>query len=156
MRACHCANERCRTSFAVARSNRETRFTARLYVGRKADRRSGGGADATRAASAKVISVDQATTACPSSSSPLRPARPVSWRYSPDVRVARPAPPYFVKRSMTTDRAGMLIPRDSVSVANTIFNRPAAKHSSTVSRKTGTSPAWCAATPRSSPSSHSS
>ena len=61
-------------------------------MGRKAERRSGGGADATRAASAKVISVDQATTAWPSSSMPRRPARPVSWRYSPEVSVARPAP----------------------------------------------------------------
>ena len=71
------------------------------------------------------------------------------------MRVARPAPPYLVKRSITTERAGMLMPSDSVSVAKTTFNRPAAKHSSTVSRKTGTSPAWCAATPRSRPSSHS-
>ena len=63
MRACHWAKERCSTALAVSRSNRETRLTARLYVGRKAERRSGGGADATRAASAKVISLDQATTA---------------------------------------------------------------------------------------------
>ena len=87
---------------------------------------------------------------------PRRPARPVSWRYSPEVSVARPAPPYLVKRSITTERAGMLIPSDSVSVAKTTLSSPAAKHSSTVSRKTGTSPAWCAATPRSRPSSHSS
>ena len=41
----------------------------------------------------------------------------------------------------------MLMPSDSVSVAKTTFSSPAAKHSSTVSRKTGTRPAWCAATP---------
>ena len=156
MRACHCAKERWSTAPAVSRSNRETRLTARLYVGRKAERRSGGGAEATRAASAKVISLDHATTAWPSSSSPRRPARPVSCRYSPEVSVARPAPPYLVNRSITTERAGMLMPSESVSVANTTLSRPAAKHSSTVSRKTGTSPAWWAATPRSRPSSHSS
>ena len=125
-------------------------------MGRKVERRSGGGADATRADSANVVSLDQATTAWPSSSRPRRPARPVSCRYSPDVSVARPEPPYLVKRSMTTERAGMLIPSDRVSVAKTTLSNPAAKHSSTVSRKTGTSPAWWAATPRSSPSSHSS
>ena len=70
--------------------------------------------------------------------------------------MARPAPPYLVKRSMTTERAGMLMPSESVSVAKTTWRRPAAKHSSTVSRKTGTSPAWWAATPHSSPSSQSS
>ncbi len=110
-------------------------------MGRNAERRSGGGADATRAASAKVISLDHETTACPSSSSPRRPARPVSCRYSPEVSVARPAPPYLVNRSMTTERAGMLIPSDSVSVAKTTLSNPAAKHSSTVSRKIGTRPA---------------
>ena len=125
-------------------------------MGRKAERRSGGGAAATRAASAKVVSFDHETTAWPSSSSPRRPARPVSWRYSPEVNVARPAPPYLEKRSITTERAGMLIPSESVSVANTTLSSPAAKHSSTVSRKTGTMPAWWAATPRSRASSHSS
>ena len=70
--------------------------------------------------------------------------------------MARPAPPNLVNRSITTERAGMLMPSESVSVAKTTWSKPAAKHSSTVSRNTGTSPAWCAATPRSSPSSHSS
>ena len=70
--------------------------------------------------------------------------------------MARPAPPYLVKRSMTTERAGMLMPSESVSVAKTTWSSPAAKHSSTVSRKTGTSPAWWEATPHSSPSSQSS
>ncbi len=55
--------------------------------------------------------------------------------------MARPEPPYLVKRSITTVRAGMLIPSDRVSVANTTLSNPAAKHSSTVSRKTGTRPA---------------
>ena len=54
---------------------------------------------------------------------------------------ARPAPPYFVKRSITTERAGMLMPRESVSVAKTTLSSPASKHSSTVSRNTGTNPA---------------
>ena len=41
---------------------------------------------------------------------PRRPARPVSWVYSPGVRNARASPVNLVSRSMTTDRAGMLMP----------------------------------------------
>ena len=38
--------------------------------------------------------------------------------------MARPAPPNLVNRSITTVRAGMLMPSDRVSVANTTFSRP--------------------------------
>ncbi len=69
--------------------------------------------------------------------------------------MARPAPPNLSNRSITTVRAGMLIPSDRVSVAKTTWRRPAAKQASTASRKAGTSPAWWAATPASRPSSHS-
>ena len=69
--------------------------------------------------------------------------------------MARPAPPNLVNRSMTTVRAGMLMPSDSVSVAKTTCRSPAEKQASTVSRKAGTSPAWWAAIPASRPSSHS-
>ena len=55
---------------------------------------------------------------------------------------------------MTTERAGMLIPSASVSVANTTFSSPAEKPSSTASFIGGTSPAWCAAMPASMPASH--
>src|SRR5437867_1916946 len=48
---------------------------------------------------------------------------------------------------MTTVFAGMLIPSESVSVANTTFTSPASNSSSTVSLKTGSIPAWCAGTP---------
>ncbi len=50
---------------------------------------------------------------------------------------------------MTTERAGMLMPSASVSVANTTFTRPDEKHSSTASLNGGTMPAWCAAMPAS-------
>ena len=51
---------------------------------------------------------------------------------------------------MTTVRAGMLMPSASVSVANTTFTSPSAKHASTASLNGGTMPAWWAATPASS------
>ena len=53
--------------------------------------------------------------------------------------------------SITTVRAGMLMPRASVSVAKTILTRPSVKQCSTASLNGGTMPAWCAATPASSP-----
>ena len=52
-------------------------------------------------------------------------------------------------------RAGMLMPRARVSVANTALTRPRTKHSSTVSLNAGTRPAWWAASPASRPSRHS-
>jgi len=42
---------------------------------------------------------------------------------------------------MITDRAGMLMPSASVSVANTTFNSPVENPSSTASFMGGTSPA---------------
>jgi len=90
-----------------------------------------------------------------SSSSPRRPARPVSWAYSPDVSGARPAPPNLVNRSITTVRAGMLIPSDRVSVAKTAFKSPAEKQP----RPPRETPGPCrrgARHPASRPSSHSS
>ena len=83
------------------------------------------------------------------------PARPVSWVYSPAVRSAWLSPLYLLSFSSTTVRAGMLMPSARVSVANTAFTSPATNSSSTVSLNTGSSPAWCAAMPRSSASRHS-
>ena len=57
------------------------------------------------------------TTACPSTSIPRRPARPVSWVYSPGVMSACVSPLNFVSRSSITVRAGMLMPSANVSVA---------------------------------------
>ena len=57
--------------------------------------------------------------------------------------------------SRTTVRAGILIPSASVSVAKTAFTRPRLKRSSTAPLKLGRSPAWWAATPRSSAMSQS-
>ena len=48
---------------------------------------------------------------------------------------------------MTTLFAGMLMPSESVSVANTTFTSPSWKSSSTVSLNSGSIPAWWAATP---------
>ena len=95
------------------------------------------------------------TTACPSTSIPRRPARPVSWVYSPGVTSTWASPFHFTSRSRTTLRAGMLMPSARVSVAKTAFTRPRTKHSSTVSLNAGTRPAWCAASPASRPSRHS-
>src|SRR3954471_11590750 len=62
---------------------------------------------------------------------PRRPARPASCVYSPGVRNWWCSPVNFESRSMTTERAGMLMPSDSVSVAKTTFNKPAAHACST-------------------------
>ena len=72
---------------------------------------------------------------------PRRPARPVSWVYSPGVSSACVSPFHLSSFSMTTVRAGMLIPRASVSVANTTRTRPAENSSSTTSLKVGSIPA---------------
>ncbi len=85
---------------------------------------------------------------------PRRPARPVSCVYSPGVRNSWRSPVNFDSFSMTTERAGMLMPRARVSVANTTFTRPAAKASSTASFIGGTIPAWWDAKPASSPANH--
>ena len=81
---------------------------------------------------------------------PRRPARPVSWVYSPGVRNSWWSPVNLVSFSITTHLAGMLMPTASVSVANTTFTRPSTKQASTTSLNGGTMPAWCAAMPASS------
>ena len=86
---------------------------------------------------------------------PRRPARPVSWVYSAGVMSACVSPLNLTSFSMTTVRAGMLMPRARVSVAKTARIRPAVKSSSTISRKVGSIPAWCAANPRVRPSTKS-
>ena len=53
---------------------------------------------------------------------------------------------------MTTERAGMLTPSARVSVAKTTLTMAAPNRASTASRNGGTSPAWWAAYPASSPS----
>ena len=73
----------------------------------------------------------QSTTPWPSMSSPRRPARPVSWVYSPGVMSAWVSPFHFDSFSITTVRAGMLMPSASVSVAKTTLQSPRTKSSST-------------------------
>ena len=97
----------------------------------------------------------QSTTACPSTSMPRRPARPVSCVYSPGVMSTCASPFHFDSFSSTTVRAGMLMPRASVSVANTTLIRPRANSSSTTSLNAASMPAWCAAMPRLSASAKS-
>ena len=93
----------------------------------------------------------QSTTASPTTSMPRRPARPVSCVYSPGVRNVWCSPVNLLSFSITTERAGMLMPTARVSVAKTTFTRPAVKHASTTSLNGGTMPAWWAAMPASSP-----
>ena len=78
---------------------------------------------------------------------PRRPARPVSWVYSPGVSISWWSPVNLVSFSITTVRAGMLMPTASVSVANTTLTSPSMKHASTTSLNGGTMPAWWAAMP---------
>jgi hypothetical protein len=82
------------------------------------------------------------TTPWPSMSMPRRPARPVSWVYSPGVMSTWASPFHFDSRSITTVRAGMLMPRASVSVAKTTFTSPALNSCSTDSLNVGSIPAW--------------
>ena len=81
-------------------------------------------------------------------SMPRRPARPVSWVYSPGVMSAWVSPFHLTSFSSTTVRAGMLMPSARVSVANTARIRPAVNSSSTISLNVGSIPAWWAAKPR--------
>ncbi|MCY1219668.1 hypothetical protein D9M72_316530 [compost metagenome] len=92
------------------------------------------------------------TTAWPSTSIPRRPARPVSWVYSPAVIPTWASPLNLSSFSNTTDRAGILTPRARVSVANTALTRPSTNSFSTTSLNVGSIPAWWAASPRSRPS----
>jgi hypothetical protein len=127
-----------------------------LYVGRNAERRTNERLPASAATCEKVMNGDHSTIAVPWVSMPRRPARPVSCVYSAGVSSSRRSPLNFVIRSMTTARAGMLMPSARVSVANTTFTRPSRKHASTASLNGGTCPAWWAATPASSPASQRS
>ena len=86
---------------------------------------------------------------------PRRPARPVSWVYSPGVSATWASPFHLSSFSSTTVRAGMLMPSARVSVAKTARTRPWVNSSSTTSLKTGSMPAWWAAMPRSSASTQS-
>ena len=61
---------------------------------------------------------------CPTVSMPRRPARPMSWVSSPLVSASKLTPSNFVNEEMTQDRAGMLSPSESVSVANTTLISP--------------------------------
>ena len=111
--------------------------------------------DARPAAEALSISLFQSMTALPSISIPRRPARPVSWVYSPGVTDTCDSPFHLVSFSKTTVRAGMFMPRARVSVANTALINPRWNNSSTHSLNAGRSPAWCEAIPLSNESTHS-
>ena len=87
---------------------------------------------------------------------PRLPARPDSCVYSPAESETWAEPFHFVSDSMTTVRAGMLMPSASVSVAYTILTRPSENRCSTASFMRGSMPAWWAAMPRISPCFHAS
>ncbi|CAM5367875.1 hypothetical protein STANM309S_04861 [Streptomyces tanashiensis] len=146
----------------VSRSSRErclpkpsTRLTAMLYEGLKLERSGYVRVPASPARWSGSSPRCQSTTAWPSTSMPRRPARPVSWVYSPGVMSACCSPFHLTSFSRMTVRAGMLMPRARVSVAKTAFTRPRTKSSSTTSLKVGSMPAWWAAMPRSRASSDS-
>ena len=62
----------------------------------------------------------QSRITVPVGSSPLRPARPAIWMYSPVKRSRKTVPSCFLIESKTTVLAGMLTPIANVSVANRI------------------------------------
>ncbi len=152
--AWNCANDVSRTSRARSRPTCATRLTAMLYVGRKLERSGYRRLDARPARCTGSRPAWSTTTACPSTSMPRRPARPVSWVYSPGVTSTCAVPSHLTSFSSATDRAGMLMPSASVSVANTTLMRPRLNSSSTVSLNTGSRPAWWAAMPRARDSVH--
>ena len=112
-----------------------------LYVGRNDERSASVRRDASDATWSKGTNgLQQHDRVARRSSMPRRPARPVSCVYSPGVRNSWRSPVNFESFSITTDRAGMLMPSASVSVANTTFTSPAANASSTASFIGGTMP----------------
>ena len=127
-----------------------------LYVGVNAEINGYVRFDARAATSSGATPPRCETTACPSVSIPRRPARPESCVYSPADRETCAEPFHFVSDSMTTVRAGILIPSASVSVAYTILTRPRENRCSTLSFMRGSMPAWCAAMPRMRPRFHAS
>ena len=135
------ANDRFSRWWACSLVYVRIRFAAMLYVGRNAERRWNDVLAASSATSSNRTHGDHSTTALPRSSIPRRPARPVSWVYSPGVRRWWCSPVNFVSFSITTVRAGMLMPTARVSVAKTTLTRPLMKHSSTTSFIGGTIPA---------------
>ncbi len=126
-----------------------------LYVGRKLEFSGYVRREASEATACGSSPFVHWMTEWPCVSMPRRPARPVSWVYSPGVIGTRASPLNFSSFSSTTVRAGMLMPRARVSVAKTTLTSFFWNSSSTTSLKAGSMPAWCAATPRCRPSSHS-
>ncbi|MEZ5203895.1 MAG: hypothetical protein R2701_05825 [Acidimicrobiales bacterium] len=125
-------------------------------MGTNADRSTNSLLAARAATRSNPYQGDHRANAWPTGSMPRRPARPVSWVYWEGVSSSWCSPVNFDSVSITTDRAGMLIPSASVSVANTTLINPSTKHPSTASLNGGTMPAWWAATPASNACSHRS
>jgi hypothetical protein len=78
------------------------------------------------AAAFKTINSNQ-HQAAPLSSSPLLPARPLIWMYSPLRSHLKVPPSHFRARVKATDFAGMLRPVENVSVANSTLSRPSCR-----------------------------
>ena len=88
------------------------------------------------------MSSQQATMTVPNLSSPLLPALPAIWVYSPESRVLKLWPSCFLREWKTTDLAGALTPMAKVSVEKRILTRPLQKSISTTSLTMGNSPEW--------------
>src|SRR5579885_1115591 len=86
-------------------------------------------------------------TAAPRSSMPRLPARPVSCWYSFGVSRRISWPSNLLRLPTTTERAGMLMPSASVSVAKTARSSPRANSVSTSTLRPGSKPAWWKAQP---------
>ena len=130
--AWYCAKDRSSSLCACVGPIWFTRLIVMLYDGANELRSGNVLVDARPATSAGSTSGVHSTTAWPSTSMPRRPARPVNWVYSPGVNCTCCSPSNFTRRSRTTVRAGMLMPKANVSVANTALTKPLVKSSSTV------------------------
>src|SRR2546428_552914 len=81
----------------------------------------------TRSTSSSPSRASRAMTHVPSGSIPRRPARPAIWVSSLCDSARNPRSVRLVSPWRTTDRAGMWMPRDIVSVAKTALQSPRSK-----------------------------
>jgi len=84
----------------------------------------------------------------PRSSSPRRPARPLIWMNSPELRFRNSFPSHLRTAVNTTVLAGMLSPMLNVSVAKSTLSRPSWNRISITSLRIGSSPPWWIPIPR--------
>ena len=117
------------------------------YDTKKCEAIASGGRSRSWCATSAPSTDERQSTTWPMSSLPRRPARPAIWSKEEAASGATPKSPRFDIVVIAVQRAGMLIPAASVSVANTALRRPSWKSASTSAFSSGSIPAWCAATP---------